>query len=469
MSVVLLDSSNQTAFIGLHFHWEVDVESAATVANSLEKKILNRDATIGVIGLGYVGLPLIHAFIEGGFSAIGYDIDQAKIDMLMQGKSYIAHIPESWLEKWLAEKKFLATADPQQLAAADAILICVPTPLTETRDPDLSYVVSSVELIANVLRKGQLVVLESTTYPGTTRDVVLPILEKSGLKVGQDFFLAYSPEREDPGNQQFTSAKIPKVVGGIDGESKSVAEALYRSVVVEVVSVSSCETAELCKILENTYRAVNIALVNELKLLCQRMGVDVWEVIEAAKSKPFGFQAFYPGPGLGGHCIPIDPFYLTWIARKYGMATRFVELAGEVNSSMPEHVVQRLAMALNAISKPVRGSKVVVLGVAYKKDVGDTRESPSLELMEQLIKMGADVTYSDPFVPKMKRLRDYDFVGAVSQELTPEFLIEQDCVLLATDHSDFDYQLIAKHANLIIDTRNAFKNVQGDRKKIIKA
>lgn len=445
------------------------MESSATVANSLEKKILNRDATIGVIGLGYVGLPLIHAFIEGGFNAIGYDIDQVKIDMLRQGQSYISHVPASWLEKWLAEKKFLATADSQQLADADAILICVPTPLTETRDPDLSYVVSSVEMIAKVLRKGQLVVLESTTYPSTTRDVVLPILEKSGLKIGQDFFLAYSPEREDPGNRQFSAAKIPKVVGGIDAESKRLAEALYRSVVVEVVSVSSCETAELCKILENTYRAVNIALVNELKLLCQRMGVDVWEVIEAAKSKPFGFQAFYPGPGLGGHCIPIDPFYLTWIARKYGMSTRFVELAGEVNSAMPEHVIQRLAMALNDVGKPVRGSKVVVLGLAYKKDIDDTRESPSLELMEQLIDMGAVVTYSDSFVPKMKRLRAYNFPGMVSQELTPEFLKEQDCVLLATDHSDFDYQKIAKHANLIVDTRNAFKNVQGDRKKIIKA
>jgi UDP-N-acetyl-D-glucosamine dehydrogenase len=445
------------------------VAPSASSASSLEKKIRDRDATIGVIGLGYVGLPLIHAFIEGGFNAIGYDIDQAKIDMLMQGQSYISHIPEAWLEKWLSEKKFLATADPQQLSNADAILICVPTPLTETRDPDLSYVVSSVQMIAKVLRKGQLVVLESTTYPGTTRDVSLPILEKTGLKVEQDFFLAYSPEREDPGNKQFSAAKIPKVVGGIGPNSKRIAEALYSSVVVDVVSVSSCETAELCKILENTYRAVNIALVNELKLLCQRMGVDVWEVIDAAKSKPFGFQAFYPGPGLGGHCIPIDPFYLTWIARKYGMSTRFVELAGEVNSSMPEHVVQRLSLALNEAGKPVRGSKVVVLGLAYKKDVDDTRESPSLELMEQLIDMGAAVTYSDPYVPKMRRLRHYDFPGMVSQELTPEFLKSQDCVLLATDHSGFDYEHIAKHASLIIDTRNAFKNVKGDRKHIVKA
>lgn len=444
------------------------MELSAT-ASSLEQKIKNRDATIGVIGLGYVGLPLIHAFIEGGFKTIGYDIDQTKVDLLMQGKSYIGHIPESWLQKWLEEKKFFATSDSQQLAKADAILICVPTPLTETRDPDLSYVVSSMELIAKVLRKGQLVVLESTTYPGTTRDVSLPILEKTGLKAGEDFFLAYSPEREDPGNQQFSAAKIPKVVGGLEPQSQRLAEALYRSVVVDVVSVSSCETAELCKILENTYRAVNIALVNELKLLCHRMGVDVWEVIEAAKSKPFGFQAFYPGPGLGGHCIPIDPFYLTWIARKYGMSTRFVELAGEVNSSMPHYVIQRLAMALNDMGKAVRGSKVVILGLAYKKDVDDMRESPSLELMEQLVEMGAEVTYSDPYIPKMKRMRAYSFPGMVSQELSPEFLKSQDCVLLATDHSDFDYEHIAKHTKLVVDTRNAFKNVSGDRKNIVKA
>lgn len=443
--------------------------SSANSASTLEKKILDRDATIGVIGLGYVGLPLIHAFIEGGFNAIGYDIDPAKVDMLNQGKCYIKHIPEAWVTKWLAEKKFLATADSEQLARADAILICVPTPLTDTRDPDLSFVVSSVEMVARVLREGQLVVLESTTYPGTTRDVCLPILEKSGLKVEEDFFLAYSPEREDPGNKQFSAAKIPKVVGGYAENSKRLAEALYRSVVVEIAPVSSCEAAEMCKILENTYRAVNIALVNELKLLCQRMGVDVWEVIEAAKSKPFGFQAFFPGPGLGGHCIPIDPFYLTWIARKYGMTTRFVELAGEVNSSMPEHVIQRLALALNDAGKAVRGSKIVVLGLAYKKDIDDTRESPSLELMELLMDMGAEVTYSDPYAPKMKKLRKYSFPGMVSQELTTEFLKSQDCVLLATDHSDFDYQHIADQAPLVIDTRNAFKNVKGDRKNIVKA
>jgi UDP-N-acetyl-D-glucosamine dehydrogenase len=445
------------------------VASSAHTAGSLEKKILDRDATIGVIGLGYVGLPLIQAFIEGGFSAIGYDVDPAKVEMLNDGKCYIKHIPETWVQKWLDQKKFFATTDTKELSKADAIIICVPTPLTETRDPDLSFVISSVEMIAQVLRKGQLVVLESTTYPGTTRDVCLPILERTGLKVEEDFFLAYSPEREDPGNKQFSAAKIPKVVGGFAENSKRLAEALYRSVVVDIVPVSSCEAAEMCKILENTYRAVNIALVNELKLLCQRMGVDVWEVIEAAKSKPFGFQAFFPGPGLGGHCIPIDPFYLTWIARKYGMTTRFVELAGEVNSSMPEHVIERLAMALNDVGKPVRGSKIVVLGLAYKKDVDDTRESPSLELMELLMDRGAVVTYSDPYAPKMKKLRKYSFPGMESQELTSEFLKSQDCVLLATDHSDFDYEYIATHAPLIIDTRNAFKNVAGDRKNIVKA
>ncbi|RIK71917.1 MAG: nucleotide sugar dehydrogenase [Planctomycetota bacterium] len=355
------------------------------------------------------------------------------------------------------------------MAEADAILVCVPTPLSETRDPDLSYVVGTVRTVAQTLRPGQLIVLESTTYPGTTRDVVLPELAAAGLEVGRDFFLAYSPEREDPGNQQYSAARIPKVVGGHDAASLAVAAALYRAVVVDVVPVSSCEVAEACKILENTYRAVNIALVNEMKMLCDRMGMDVWEVIDAAKTKPFGFQAFYPGPGLGGHCIPIDPFYLSWVARKHGGSTRFIELAGEVNSSMPQYVIGRVVEALNAAGKPVRGSRVAVLGVAYKRDVDDPRESPSFVLMEKLLALGADLSYNDPHVPHLPRMRAHDLPPMDSRELTAEYLAAQDCVLIATDHSAYDYNFIAAHAPLVVDTRNATRRVKVGREKIVRA
>jgi len=436
---------------------------------SLESRILNKSATVGIIGLGYVGLPLADAFIRAGMQVLGYDIDQAKVQKLERGESYIGHISSEKLRSWLSARHFLATTDVTQLARADAILICVPTPLTETREPDLSFVVSTTRAIATVLRPGQLVVLESTTFPGTTRDVVRPILDRAGLQMGKDYFLAYSPEREDPGDPQHTAARIPKVVGGCDQASATLAEELYRSAVSQVVPVSSCEAAEACKILENVYRAVNIALVNEMKMLCQRMGIDVWEVIDAAKTKPFGFSAFYPGPGLGGHCIPIDPFYLTWIARKYGMSTRFIELAGEINASMPDYVLRRLSDALNEIGKPVKGSKIALLGIAYKRDVDDCRESPSFALLEGLLARGAIVTYNDPQIPRLPRVRAHELPSMESQMLTPEYLSEQDCVLIATDHSAYDYDFVVRHARLVVDTRNATSGVSSTRERIVKA
>lgn len=436
---------------------------------ALEKAIAEKTARIGVIGLGYVGLPLIRAFINAGFKTLGFDVDQQKIARLLAGKSYIEHIPSTWISDCIGNGTFEPTADMGRLGEADALLICVPTPLSESRDPDLIYVETTTRQIAQALRPGQLIVLESTTYPGTTRDVMLPILVASGLKVGEDFFLAFSPEREDPGNPNFSADRIPKVVGGIEPNSGRLAEMLYGTAVVRVIPVSSCEVAEACKILENTYRSVNIAMVNELKVLFDRLGIDVWEVIEAAKTKPFGFQAFYPGPGLGGHCIPIDPFYLSWVARKHGLATRFIELAGEINTSMPHYVVHCLTEALNDMSKPVRGSKVLLLGAAYKKDVDDPRESPSFVLMELLLARGAVLSYNDPHIPRLPRMRHYNVPDMESVELTPKLLAEQDCVLIATDHSAYDYDFIVRHAPLVIDTRNATKNVQEGREKIKKA
>jgi UDP-N-acetyl-D-glucosamine dehydrogenase len=375
---------------------------------SLEQSIRDKSARIGVVGLGYVGLPLIRAFVGAGFSTMGFDVDSAKVDQLLAGRSYIGHIPSPWIAECIEGGRFVPTSDMQRLCVPDALLICVPTPLTESRDPDLRYVEATAQQIAEVLRPGQLIVLESTTYPGTTRDVLLPILSASGMKPGEDFFLAYSPEREDPGNPDFSADAIPKVVGGIDAASRRVAELLYRQAVVSVVPVSGCEVAEACKILENTYRSVNIAMVNELKMLCDRLGIDVWEVIDAAKTKPFGFQAFYPGPGLGGHCIPIDPFYLSWVARKSGTPTRFIELAGEINTAMPRHVVGRVIESLNEEGKPLRGSKISILGVAYKKDVDDPRESPSFVLMDLLRAGGAELSYHDPFIPKLPKMRHHD-------------------------------------------------------------
>lgn len=440
-----------------------------TMHVSLGQKIADRTARVGVIGLGYVGLPLLRAFIKAGFGTIGYDIDQAKVDHLLRGESYIAHIPSDWIAEWLAAKQFTATSDMQRLGEADALLICVPTPLNESRDPDLSCIESTARHIAAALRPGQLVVLESTTYPGTTREVVLPILASSGLTAGEDYFLAFSPEREDPGNPDFSASRIPKVVGGLDAASRDLAVALYSPAVVKTVPVSSCEVAEACKILENTYRSVNIAMVNELKVLFTRLGIDVWEVIEAAKTKPFGFQAFYPGPGLGGHCIPIDPFYLSWLARRYEMPTRFIELAGEINASMPQYVVERVVEALNDAGKPVRGSRIGILGAAYKKDVDDPRESPSFRLMELLIQRGAIISYNDPHIPVLPAMRHYHVPRLASEPLTAEYLAAQDCLLVATDHSAYDWEFIAQHAQLIVDSRNATKQVAHKAKNIRKA
>ncbi|QDU47053.1 UDP-N-acetyl-D-glucosamine 6-dehydrogenase [Symmachiella dynata] len=435
----------------------------------LDQAIADKTAKIGIVGLGYVGLPLIRAFIASGFDTMGFDVDQRKVDLLKAGKTYIDHIKPEWIQEWTASGKFEPTADMARLAEADTLLICVPTPLSDSRDPDLSYVEGTAKQIAAVLRPGQLVILESTTYPGTTRDVLLPILSASGLEAGKDFYLAYSPEREDPGNLDFSADGIPKVVGGIDETSSRLAKLLYDSAIVNTVPVSSPEVAEACKILENTYRAVNIALVNELKMLLDRMDIDVWEVIDAAKTKPFGFQAFYPGPGLGGHCIPIDPFYLSWVARKEGMQTRFIELAGEVNTHMPQYVIDRLALALNEHGKPIKGSKICVLGVAYKKDVDDPRESPSFVLMDLLRERGAVLSYSDPHVPKLPQMRHHDVPDLSSEELTPEFLASQDCLLISTDHTRFDYDSIVRHGQLIVDTRNSTKNVVDGREKIWKA
>jgi len=438
-------------------------------STSLLKSIQDKSCKIGIIGLGYVGLPLIDAYIKAGFSVIGFDVDQKKVDTLQAGESYIAHIAHSTITGWLKEKRFDATVDMSRLQEADVVLICVPTPLTESRDPNLKYVEMTTQAIAASLRPGQMVVLESTTYPGTTKDILLPILQESGLTAGEDFFLAYSPEREDPGNPDFTAGTIPKVVGGLEPNSLKLATAFYEQAITQVVPVNSCETAEACKILENTYRSVNIAMVNELKVLFQKIGIDIWEVIDAAKTKPFGFQAFYPGPGLGGHCIPIDPFYLSWVARKHEMPTKFIELAGEINTSMPLYVVHRLAEALNAAGKPIKGSKVGIFGVAYKKDVDDPRESPSFKLMELLAERGAELSYCDPHIPKLPQMRSFDVPELEHNEATTEYVSSLDCVLISTDHSAFDWNEIVKNAQLVVDTRNAAHAVTVGREKIYMA
>ncbi len=436
-----------------------------TLLNSID----SRQAKVGVIGLGYVGLPLIQAFVSAGYHTLGFDVDLSKVDQLLSGKSYISHISAEWISSSIAEETFVPTGDMNRLSEVDVILICVPTPLDSDRDPDLQYVIGTTRTIAQHLRCGQLIVLESTTYPGTTRDVMLPLLTATGKQLGEDFFLAYSPEREDPGNATFTARQIPKVVGGIDEQSRELAVTLYGSAVVEVVPVSNCEVAEACKILENTYRSVNIAMVNELKTLFDRLEIDVWEVIAAAKTKPFGFQPFYPGPGLGGHCIPIDPFYLSWLARENGLETRFIELAGEVNASMPNYVVSKLVEALNDVGKAVNGSRVGILGIAYKKDVDDPRESPSFRLLELLGELKADLSYVDPHIPKLPRMRSFEVPELTTQPLTSEYLLSLDAVIISTDHTIFDYQLIADHAALVIDTRNAMAATKSSRASVIKA
>ena len=449
-------------------HIATNSESASCL--ELAELIRTKKATIGVIGLGYVGLPLIRAFTEAGFRCIGFDVDQSKVDMLKAGESYIKHIDAAALSRQIAENAFIPTADMARLAEPDCIIICVPTPLSDSRDPDLTYIEGTAQSIAATLRPGQLVVLESTTHPTTTRTNVLPVLEATGLRCGIDYFLAFSPEREDPGNPHFQAATIPKVVGGYDERSADLACAMYAHAVVKVIRASSMEVAEACKILENTYRAVNVALVNELKVLYDKIGIDVWEVIDAAATKPFGFQPFYPGPGLGGHCIPIDPFYLAWLARKHGEQARFIELAGEVNAHMPHYVITRVAEFLNDAAKPIKGSKVAILGMAYKKDVDDPRESPSFELMKLLRRGGALVTYSDPHIAVLPRMRQYpDLPSMTSSELTADYLRAQDCVLIATDHSAFDYDFIVSHSRLVVDTRNATKRVRTGREKIRRA
>jgi UDP-N-acetyl-D-glucosamine dehydrogenase len=422
----------------------------------LKERIVRRDYTVGVIGLGYVGLPLVLRFGEVGFPVIGFDVDRAKVKQLNDGGSYIQHVPADRVSGLVNARRFEATADAERLHEADAIIICVPTPLTVHREPDLQYVEKTTEAVVATLRRGQLICLESTTYPGTTDEVVLPRLLSRGLRVGDDFFLAFSPEREDPGNQQYGTSTIPKVVGGVTPACRDLACMLYAQAVERVVPVGSTRVAEATKILENVYRAVNIALVNELKLAFERMGVDVWEVIEAAKTKPFGFQAFYPGPGLGGHCIPIDPFYLTWKAREYGVATRFIELAGEINSGMPLHVVQRLMEALNERGKALKGARVVVLGAAYKRDTDDPRESPGLEILELLIHKQARAEYSDPHIPRLPLGRRHK-LDLSSVPLTEASLRGFDAAVLVTDHSAFPYELIHRHVPLIVDTRNAFR------------
>jgi UDP-N-acetyl-D-glucosamine dehydrogenase len=440
----------------------------SAVFTGLLSRLEQKTANVGIIGLGYVGLPLARAFTNAGLRVLGFDIDAAKVAKLNAGKSYIKQIPDDVIQG-MRQNGFEATDRFDRLEEPDAVLICVPTPLTDTRDPDLTYVVNSARAIAAKLRPGQLIVLESTTYPSTTRGVLLPVLEGSGLRAGTDFFLAFSPEREDPGNTTHSVTSIPKVVGGLDDASADMACALYGKIVPRVVRVSTPEVAEACKILENTYRAINIALVNEMKVLYDRMGIDVWEVIEAAKTKPFGFQPFYPGPGLGGHCIPLDPFYLSWIARQYGMNTRFIELAGEVNTSMPAYVVSKVADALNEAGKPVKGSRVCILGMAYKKDIDDPRESPGFELMDLLLKKGAVVTYNDPHIPELPRMRHWPHLSMASSALTPEYLAGQDCVLIATDHSAYDYSFIVANSSLVIDTRNATKGVAAGRQKVLRA
>jgi UDP-N-acetyl-D-glucosamine dehydrogenase len=421
---------------------------------ALLEKIKNRTAVIGVIGLGYVGLPLSLRYAEAGFSVVGFDIDHSKIDMLREGRSYIEHISTERVATAL-RSRFEATADLARTREVDAIILCVPTPLSKHREPDLSFVLDTVNAVLPNLREGQVISLESTTYPGTTEEELKPRIEAKGLRVGENFFLLFSPEREDPGNSKFHTQNIPKICGGITEHCLEVGVALYEQVIDTVVPVSSARTAELTKLLENIHRAVNIGLVNEMKIIADRMNIDIHEVIRAAATKPFGFVPYYPGPGLGGHCIPIDPFYLTWKAREYGLHTRFIELAGEINSSMPEWVMQKVFDALNARERSIKGSRVLVLGIAYKKNVDDMRESPAVELMTLLAAKGASVEYSDPHVPIFPKMRRY-FFDLKSVTITPEALASYDMVLLATDHDRFDYGMIERHAKLIVDTRGRY-------------
>jgi len=436
--------------------------------DQLLQKILKKKALVGIIGMGYVGLPLVIRFCEEDFQILGFDVDSKKVAALKKGKSYLKSIPSSRISKFIRSGRLDVTDDFSRLDEPDSILICVPTPLTEKMEPDLQYIEKTTEAIRDHLRKGQLIVLESTSYPGTTEELILPRLESTGLKVGRDFFLAYSPEREDPGNKRFTTQQIPKVVAGVTPSCKKVAFALYRQTIQKVVPVSSPRVAELTKLLENIYRSVNIALVNELKMLADRMGIDIWEVIEAASTKPFGFSPFYPGPGMGGHCIPIDPFYLSWKAKEYDFTTRFIQLAGEINISIPYYVVSKISDGLNGRGKSIKRSKILILGVAYKKDVDDARESPALAIMDLLQKRGASILYHDSYIPVLPSFRKYLF-RLKSSPLTERLLHKIDAAVIVTDHSHIDYQWVAKHAPLLIDTRNVTKDMKQWKNKIVKA
>ncbi len=431
----------------------------------LREKIDGRQARVGLIGLGYVGLPLALLCVRRGFTVVGFDTDPRKVAMLQAGESYINHISSQQLRDLPME----VTGDPEQLRTADVVILCVPTPLGNHREPNLSYVLNSTRSVATILRPGQLVILESTTYPGTTTEEVLPVLQETGLQVGVEFFLGYSPEREDPGNPRFQTSQIPKVVSGITQECTDIIRAFYDTLVVKTVPVSSTRVAEATKILENTYRCVNIALVNELKILFQRMGIDIWEVIEAASTKPFGFQPFYPGPGLGGHCIPIDPFYLTWKAHEYGLHTRFIELAGEINTAMPFYVLDQLIQGLNRHGKAPTNCQVLLLGVAYKPNIGDPRESPALKLIDLLQTMGTQVLYHDPLIPTCRGHSRYPHVDLESVELTREVLCQSDAVVVVTDHDQVNYELVAAYSPLVVDTRNALARRGLQAAHVIKA
>lgn len=440
-------------------------------ATALADRFRSKEAVLGVIGLGYVGLPISLAAIHAGLHVVGFDIDPEKPKLISEGESYLRHIPSDEIEKAWRTDRLQATSDFSRLSEPDAILICVPTPLTAHLEPDLSFVKATTEVIAQHLRPGQIVILESTTYPGTTEDVLKPILETSGLKAGVDFHLAFSPEREDPGNANFNTSTIPKVVGADEPGSREIATAVYENFVDTVVPVSSSRVAESVKLTENIFRAVNIALVNELKLVYDPMGVDVWEVIDAAKTKPFGFMPFYPGPGLGGHCIPIDPFYLTWKAREYGIATRFIELAGQINSSMPEHVVSKLALALDMHQrKGLNGSRILIAGIAYKKNVDDMRESPALRLIELLEARGAETHYFDPYVPVIPQTREHAAL-AHRQSVTwsTDLAANYDAVLIVTDHDGVDYGAMLQNAKLVVDTRNACRKAGHDADNLVHA
>ncbi|UCC39927.1 MAG: nucleotide sugar dehydrogenase [Candidatus Aminicenantes bacterium] len=432
----------------------------------LEKRIKSKEARIGIIGMGYVGLPLVKTFLSTGFSVIGFDIDEKKVKMLNRGHSYIKHVPAEEMKSHIKKKKFQATTDFGNLKKVDVVIICVPTPLDPHKNPDLSFVLNTTEVIAKNMKKGQLVVLESTTYPGTTEEKMLPILEAKGWKAGKDFFLAYSPERENPGDKVYTTANIPKIVGGITGDCRRVAKTLYNHIVIATIPVSSPRTAEATKLLENIFRSVNIALVNDMKMIFERMGIDIWEVIEAASTKPFGFMPFYPGPGYGGHCIPVDPFYLAWKAREVDYPTRFIELAGEINTLMPYYVVSKAIEALNERGKAIKGARVLILGITYKEDVDDQRESPSLKIISLLREKGAMVSYNDPYATQSSGYRDYPGLKLKSVSLSERKLKEFDAVIISTAHTDYDYEWIVKNSSLVIDTRNAVKK---KRKNVVKA